>query len=48
MVILCVGLEVFGQLVDARREQSDLSFRAASVIGGAAVLLEYFLLLCTI
>jgi hypothetical protein len=37
MMILLVHAEVFGQLVDPGREQRDLNFRRAAVIGGSSV-----------
>ena len=37
MMILLVHAEVLGQLVDPGREQRDLNFRRAAVIGGSSV-----------
>ena len=37
MMVLLVGREVLGQLVDPGREQRDLNFRRAAVIAGSSV-----------
>lgn len=43
-VVLVVGLEVLGEVLDAHREESDLALGAAGVAGAASVSLEDFLL----
>ena len=42
VMILLVRREVLGQLVDPGREQRDLNFRRATVIGGSSVGLDDF------
>ena len=37
MMVLLVGREVLGQLIDPGREQRDLNFRRAAVIAGSSV-----------
>src|SRR5690606_15594338 len=43
VVVLLVGLEVLGQLHDARGEQGDLDFRRAGIVGAALVVGDDFL-----
>ena len=41
MILVVVG-EMLGEVFDARREQGDLYFRRAGIVGGAAVISNDF------
>jgi uncharacterized membrane protein YhiD involved in acid resistance len=40
VVVLLVGLEVAGELLDAGGQQRDLDFRRTGIVGGALVLFD--------
>ena len=42
MMILRVGTQMRGELLDSRRKQRNLNFRRAAVVGGTSVGLDYF------